>query len=119
MSDETERHAEFQRLAAGGLPQAPASAEQRDGNRTKQFVSEISTHAKLQLGEMRDQIDDVVRAISEREARLIADIEEHIKFSTVAIKAKLIIAESLADVQKCFEPMPRPTITQRNGNGHG
>lgn len=93
------------------------SKEERKGDQTKQYVRGISSVAKTQLGDMRDKLDDVVRAIETKEAELIAAVEEHIAATATAIQTGKIISDAMVQVQKCFAPMPKPTITQRNGGG--
>lgn len=94
------------------------SRSSQNGNRARHFVEEISNQALNQLGELRDQIDDLCRQITAKQDELTADIEQHIQFATTAIKAKLAIAEGVEQVASYFPPKPKPTITQRGGNGH-
>ncbi len=96
----------------------PTRADQ-NGNRAQHFVQEISNHALLQLGELRDQIDDLCRQITAKQQELTGEIQSHIDFATTAIKAKLTIAKHVEEIAAFFPPKPKPTITQRNGGNHG
>lgn len=113
-------HQDMERLGEEERPQsfAPTSREQRDGNRAQQFVQEISTHALLQLTELRERVDTLISAIQDRQVQLTDEINEHIKFVTTAIKAKVIITNALDEIEKQLSPLPPPTLSHRNGNGN-
>jgi hypothetical protein len=85
-------------------------------DRTTELVNNMSRSALDQLRQMRDQADDLMRAITARDDAIKAQIVEQAVFVADAIAAKVIITDALLKLQGKFQPAPRgPTITMVKG----
>lgn len=86
--------------------------------RAQQIVRNISATTLDELAKLRDELDDLMRAVRAREETVARVLEEHAGFAQEAIRCKLVIADSIVTLRKSFEngaPPLRiaPTVTQQ------
>lgn len=91
-------------------PSAPAIAEER----ATQLVANITTAMQGELRGLREQIDDLLRDLTERRALLVEAIRSHAEFAEAAIQHKIIIAESIQKLRTDFERSRTPLPPVRN-----
>jgi hypothetical protein len=81
------------------------------------LVKSISDKSLVELTDMRDHIDTLMRALKSREDSLIKDIKSHAVLAIDVIGMKAIVRDSLGELIARVQPTPH-TVTQRsNGNG--
>lgn len=81
--------------------------------RTHDLVNSMSDAARGQLTEMRDRVDDLMRAIDARNSALEDKINDHAQFAAATIQCKVIIGEALENLRGWTAPMPGKTLTQK------
>ncbi|MBX9775053.1 MAG: hypothetical protein K2Y71_11650 [Xanthobacteraceae bacterium] len=85
-------------------PSPQAIAEER----AQQLVNNISSQMLGELRSLREQIDDLMRDMSERRELIREAIRSHAEFAETAIQHKIIIAESVAKLRAEFEASRTP-----------
>lgn len=80
------------------------------------LIESISTKAIVELTDMRDHLDTLMRALKAREERIVEDIGNHASLAADVVEMKTVVRDSLAHLTERLTPAPK-TITQR-GNGH-
>lgn len=93
---------------ADPAPSAVELAEQR----ATQLVQGIGAEAIDKLRQLRDQIDDFIRALQMREQAIVQDIVEQTQFAANAIAVKVVVGEQVEKLIENIKPRPKPTITQ-------
>jgi hypothetical protein len=82
------------------------------------LVHNISSKTVVELTDMRDHLDTLMRVIKQREEKLIGDIESHAELAADVVGMKSIVHESLEQLIGRVSPVA-VTVTHRNGgNGH-
>lgn len=84
----------------GGDPAPNPTAIHRE--RLVQVVNNISLQSLDELRAMRDQVDALMMAISEREGTVLHDVEEFANIAQSALDTKKIIGDALAALQARF-----------------
>lgn len=81
------------------------------------LVRNISAKTVVELTDMRDQIDMLMRALKQREEFIVGKIEEQAVLARDVITMKVIVQDNLSALIARIAPAPA-TITQRaNGSG--
>lgn len=111
-----------------GLPSAAGLAPIEPGDpapdrtvlpteRAQQIVRNISATALDEMAKLRDELDDLMRAVSAREEQVALVVTDFAAFAQEAIRCKLVIAENIVGLRKNFENSAPPlrvgkTVTQ-------
>lgn len=72
------------------------------------LVSSITTNSLGELRQLRDQIDDLCKDVSERRDLLVDAINRHAEFADAAIQHKTIISEHITRMRSEFETSRSP-----------
>lgn len=85
--------------------------------RAQQIVRNISATALDEISKLRDELDDLMRAVKKREDVVMGVVQDFARFSEEAIRCKLVIADSVVGLRKSFEEgvpriSPSRTISQ-------
>lgn len=75
------------------------------------LVGDISSKTVAELRALRDEIDELIRTITDREATITAAIAEHAAFAASAIDVKSVVAETVKRLRAQIEnglPPGRP-----------
>jgi vacuolar-type H+-ATPase subunit I/STV1 len=86
--------------------------------RAQQLVGNITSAAIERLGHMRDQLDDLMRAVRGRDEKIVEIIAEHAAFADQAVKTCSIVGETLVKLRaEMLDSEPKlqlgPTVTQQ------
>jgi|SRR5262245_23616421 len=84
--------------------------------RARTIVRNISATTLDELARLRDQLDDLMRAVQAREEQVQIVFQQYADFSQSAVECKQIIADSIHRLRADFEagaPHVGQTMTQR------
>lgn len=80
-------------------------------NNMKMLVDKVSGKTLEELSALRDQLDNLMIAIRNRDEILKNLIVQHTEFSANAIRTKQIIAESIEAIHNDFNGKNNPVLT--------
>lgn len=85
--------------------------------RAADFVTNISTNTKLELGRRRDELDTAMERITNSEKALHRYIGEFARFNYEALEHAKVVGKAIAELATPFKADPPATITQlKNGD---
>lgn len=77
------------------------------------LVETISSKALVELTDMRDHIDSLMRALKLRNDKLVSDIGDHAALATEVIDMKSIVRDSLEQLLQRMQPVPKVVTAAR------
>lgn len=93
--------------------QVAAMAKEQAGN----MVQNISAKTLVELTDMRDHIDMLMRAMKQRESYIVEKIEEQASLAADVISMKSIVRDSIEDLIRRVAPVSATVTHRANGSG--